>query len=65
MKTTELFLICVAAYKAWDDTGKDFVSHSDLWEAWDEAVVDFTRVAGMNRMEAIYAVRKSLGIRSL
>ena len=64
MNATELFLICVQAYKAWDDTGKDFVSHSELWEAWDEAVVAFTRVAGMNRMEAIHAVRNSLGMRS-
>jgi len=64
MNATELFLKAVDAYKAWDDTGKDFVAHSELWEAWDEAVVAFTRVAGMNRMEAIHAVRNSLGMRS-
>jgi hypothetical protein len=64
MNSTELFLKAVDAYKAWDDSGKDFVSHSELWEAWDEAVVAFTHAAGMNRMEAIYAIRKSLGMRS-
>jgi hypothetical protein len=64
MNATELFLKAVDAYKAWDDTGKDFVDHSHLWEAWDEAVVAFTREAGMNRMQAIFAVRNSLGMRS-
>jgi hypothetical protein len=65
MNTTELFLQAVNAYKAWINTGMDFKDFTHLFLVWDEAVIAYMSEAGINRMEAIYQVRKALGMGSI
>jgi hypothetical protein len=65
MNTTELFLQAVNAYKAWVRTGMDFKDFTHLFLKWDEAVIAYMTEAGINRMEAIYQVRKALGMGSI
>jgi hypothetical protein len=65
MNTTELFLKAVNAYKAWINTGMDFSDFTDLYDAWDEAVIAYMTDAGVNRMVAINQIRRALGIVSI
>jgi len=65
MNATELFLQAVNAYKAWVNTGMDFKDFTHLFLKWDEAVIAYMTVAGVNRMEAIHQVRKALGMVSI
>jgi len=65
MNTTELFLQAVNAYRAWVNTGMDFKDFTHLFLKWDEAVIAYMTEAGINRMEAIYQVRKALGMGSI
>jgi hypothetical protein len=64
MNTTELFLKTIDAYKAWIRSGMDFVSFSDLYEAWDAALLEYAKAMNLSRGDAslhIYvAVRKDL-----
>jgi hypothetical protein len=52
MNTTELFLKTIDAYKAWSKTGMDFCCHSDLYEAWDEALLAFAKSMNVSRSDA-------------
>jgi len=52
MSTTELFLNTVDAYKAWIRTGMDFMSFSDLYERWDQALLAYAKAMNISRAEA-------------
>jgi hypothetical protein len=65
MNTTELFLQAVNAYKTWQNCGMDFRDFTDLYEAWDKAVLAYMKEANVNRMMAINEIRKSLGMESI
>ena len=60
MTATELFLKTVDAYKAWIATGKDFVAHSDLYEAWDEAVLAYAKAMNLSRNDASLHITEAL-----
>jgi hypothetical protein len=52
MMQTELFLKTVDAYKAWIATGMNHREFSDLYEAWDEAVLAYAKSMGIARRYA-------------
>lgn len=64
MNTTELFLKTIDAFKAWINSGKNFATHSDLYELWDRALLEYAEAMNLSRSDAathIYvAVRKDL-----
>lgn len=64
MNTTELFLKTIDAFKAWIDSGKNFATHSDLYERWDSALLEYAKAMNLSRSDAathIYvAVKKDL-----
>jgi hypothetical protein len=60
MNTTELFLKTVDAYKAWIDTGKDFMYFSDLYEAWDKALLAYAKSMDINRDTASLHITEAI-----
>jgi hypothetical protein len=64
MNTTELFLKTIDAFKAWINSGKNFATHSDLYERWDKALLEYAEAMNLSRSDAathIYvAVKKDL-----
>ncbi len=57
-----LFLEAVNAYKAWVATGKDFVNHWQLFEAWDEAVLAYAQSINLKRAQAVSHVVMALKV---
>lgn len=55
-----LFLEAINAYKAWINCGKDFLNHSDLFEAWDEAVTAYGQSVFLERNRAVHQVLQGL-----
>lgn len=55
-----LFLEAINAYKAWIDTGKDFLNHSDLFDAWDDAVTAYGQSVFLERNRAVHQVLQGL-----
>jgi hypothetical protein len=49
---TELFLKTVDAYKAWIATGMNHREFSDLYEAWDEALLAYAKSMNITRSQA-------------
>ena len=62
MMSEQLFLKAINAYKAWCDTGKDFLNHSDVFEAWDDAVCDYADAIFVKRSQAVSHVVMSLKV---
>ena len=62
MFSEQLFLQAVSAYKSWLDTGKDFLNHSDLFEAWDEAVLAYAESINLKRSQAVSHVVMALKV---
>lgn len=62
MFSEQLFLQAVTAYKAWCDTGKDFLNHSDLFEAWDDAVLAYADSIFVKRAQAVSHVVMALKV---
>jgi hypothetical protein len=60
--TEELFLKAVTAYRAWIDSGKDFLNHSDLYEAWDDAVNAYADAGMLRRNQAVSHVVQAMGV---
>jgi hypothetical protein len=60
--TEELFLKAVTAYRAWIDTGKDFLNHSDLYDAWDDAVNAYADAGMLRRNQAVSHVVQAMGV---
>jgi len=60
--TEELFLKAVSAYRAWINTGKDFLNHSDLYEAWDDAVNAYADAGMLRRNQAVSHVVQAMGV---
>jgi hypothetical protein len=58
----ELFLEAITAYKAWLATGKDFLNHSDIFEAWDEAVIAYAQSIFLDRNRAVCQILQGLEI---
>ena len=58
----QLFLKAVDAYKAWLETGKDFLNHSDLFEAWDDAVLAYADAIYVKRNRAVTHVVMALKV---
>jgi hypothetical protein len=52
MTKTELFLNAVDSYKTWVKTGMDFVSFSNLYDAWDDAVQAYAAEMNISRSDA-------------
>lgn len=48
----EAFLKAFNAYKAWVECGKDFMYHTDLFEAWDQAVQEYASLKNVSRNNA-------------
>lgn len=55
-----LFLEAINAYKAWVNTGKDFLNHADLFEAWDDAVTAYGQSVFLERNRAVHQVLQGL-----
>ena len=62
MMSEQLFLKAVDAYKSWIDCGKDFLNHSDLFEAWDDAVLAYADAIYVKRAQAVSHVVMSLKV---
>ena len=62
MTTEDLFLLAVTAYRAWINTGKDFLNHSDLYEAWDDAVNAYADAGMLRRNQAVSHVVQAMGV---
>jgi recombinational DNA repair ATPase RecF len=62
MFSEQLFLKAVDAYKAWLETGKDFLNHSDVFEAWDEAVLAYAESINLKRSQAVTHVVMGLKV---
>jgi len=60
--TEELFLKAVSAYRAWIDSGKDFLNHSDLYESWDDAVNAYADAGMLRRNQAVSHVVQAMGV---
>jgi len=60
--TEELFLKAVTAYRAWIDSGKDFLNHSDLYEVWDDAVNAYADAGMLRRNQAVSHVVQAMGV---
>jgi len=60
--TEELFLKAVTAYRAWIDSGKDFLNHSDLYEGWDDAVNAYADAGMLRRNQAVSHVVQAMGV---
>ena len=58
----ELFLQAIEAYKAWLDTGKDFLNHSDLFDAWEDAVTAYGQSVFLDRNRAVHQVLQGMEI---
>jgi recombinational DNA repair ATPase RecF len=53
MSSEQLFLQAVTAYQTWVDCGKDFLNHTDLFEAWDDAVIAYAESINLKRSQAV------------
>ena len=62
MSSEQLFLQAIDAYKAWLDTGKDFLNHSDLFEIWDDAVLAYADAIYVKRAQAVSHVVMALKV---
>jgi hypothetical protein len=62
MSSEQLFLKAVDAYKAWLETGKDFLNHSDLFEVWDDAVMTYADSINLKRSQAVTHVVMALKV---
>jgi hypothetical protein len=62
MTTEELFLNAVSAYRAWIDSGKNFMTHSHLYDSWDDAVNAYADQAMLRRNQAVSHVVQALGV---
>jgi hypothetical protein len=60
MNATELFLKTIDAYKAWIKTGMDFMSFSDLYERWDEALLEYAKAMNISRSEASLHITEAM-----
>jgi hypothetical protein len=60
MNATELFLKTIDAYKAWIKTGMDFMSFSDLYERWDEALLAYAKAMNITRSEASLHITEAM-----
>jgi hypothetical protein len=58
----ELFLQAIEAYKAWVNTGKDFLNHADLFDVWDDAVTAYAQSVFLDRNRAVHQVLQGLEI---
>jgi hypothetical protein len=57
-----LFLDAINAYKAWIDTGKDFLNHADLFDVWDEAVCAYAQAVFISRNRAVCQILQGLEV---
>jgi hypothetical protein len=62
MSSEQLFLQAVSAYRTWLDCGKDFLNHTDLFEAWDEAVYAYAESINLKRSQAVTHVVMALKV---
>ena len=62
MSSEQLFLQAVSAYRVWVDCGKDFLNHSDLFEAWDDAVITYADSINLKRSQAVTHVVMALKV---
>jgi hypothetical protein len=62
MSSEQLFLQAVSAYRTWIDCGKDFLNHSDLFEAWDDAVLAYADAIYVKRSQAVTHVVMALKV---
>ena len=60
MSKTELFLKTVDAYKTWVSSGMNFQSFTDLYEAWDEALLSYAEAMSISRSEATFHVYEAI-----
>ena len=62
MSSEQLFLQAVTAYRTWIECGKDFLNHSDLFEAWDDAVLAYADSIYVQRNRAVTHVVMALKV---
>lgn len=62
MTTSELFDVAVNAYKDWWMCGRDFANHTEIFEAWDDAINAYATASKVSRDHAINQVRAVLGM---
>lgn len=62
MSSETLFLQAVSAYRTWLDCGKDFLNHTDLFEAWDDAVTCYAESINLKRSQAVTHVVMALKV---
>jgi len=62
MSSEQLFLQAVTAYRTWIECGKDFLNHSDLFEAWDDAVLAYADSIYVKRAQAVSHVVMALKV---
>lgn len=62
MSSEQLFLNAVTAYRVWLDCGKDFLNHTDLFEAWDDAVTTYAESINLKRSQAVTHVVMALKV---
>jgi len=62
MKTEDLFLLAVTAYRAWCECGKDFKENWQLFEDWDAAVEAYADSAMLRRNQAVSHVVQAMGV---
>lgn len=60
MSVTQLFLKTVDAYKTWVSTGMNHKVYSDLYEAWDEALLSYAEAMSITRKEATLHVYEAI-----
>jgi hypothetical protein len=58
----ELFLKAINAYKAWCDCGKDFKDNWQLFEIWDQAVMDYADAVFIRRNQAVSHIVQAMGV---
>ena len=62
MLQAELFIKAVNAYKPWCKSGMDFVDFTHLYEALDEAVMNYARACNISRNDACTQVYVDVAI---
>lgn len=62
MASQNLFDVAVNAYKDWWMCGRDFIEHTEIFEAWDKAINAYASDNGVSRDHAINQVRTILGM---
>lgn len=58
----KLLTIAADCYKAWLNTGKDYLNHQLTFQVWDEAIELYMKATRRSRASAIVAVQIELGM---